>query len=145
MTEQKFDTATAIKMIATDGVCPLNYPFQYNGVMLTGAIRVCRAKTCHRVEAEAYCKDNYRNMVIPDVIMAYLSSTIVEFGVLTDKREVVADDTEAPESKELIDVDSDLTEPSYTLTQRVKVPVDILMNQLDYVDMVTLQYLLGKS
>ncbi len=145
MTEQKFDFETSMKMIVNDGVCPLNYPFQYNGVMLTGATRVCRAKTCHRVEAEAYCKDNYRNMVIPDVIMAYLSSTIVEFGVLTDKREVAIDDTEASETDMQTNVDLDSTEPSYTLTQRVKVPVDILMNQLDYVDMVTLQYLLGKS
>ncbi len=145
MNKQKFDTETALKMIATDGVCPLNYPFQYNGVTLTGAIRTCRAKTCHRVEAEAYCKDNYRNMVIPDVIMAYLSSTIVEFGVLTDKRDVAADDTEESETDTQTNTDSDSPESSYTLTQRVKVPVDILMNQLDYADMAVLQWLLGKS
>ncbi len=143
MNKQKFDTETALKMIATDGVCPLNYPFQYNGVTLTGAVRTCRAKTCHRVEAEAYCKDNYRNMVIPDVIMAYLSSTIVEFGVLTDKSDVVSDDVNETESDEPSNADSN--EHSYTLTQRVTVPVDILMTQLDYADMVTLQYLLGKS
>ncbi len=143
MNKQKFDTATALKMIATDGVCPLNYPFQYNGVTLTGAVRTCRAKTCHRVEAEAYCKDNYRNMVIPDVIMAYLSSTIVEFGVLTDKSDVVSDDVNETESDEPSNADSN--ERSYTLTQRVTVPVDILMTQLDYADMAVLQWLLGKS
>lgn len=143
MNKQKFDTETALKMIATDGVCPLNYPFQYNGVTLTGAIRTCRAKTCHRVEAEAYCKDNYRNMVIPDVIMAYLSSTIVEFGVLTDKSEVASDDVNSIESDEPTDTNSN--ERSYTLTQRVTVPVDILMTQLDYADMAVLQWLLGKS
>ncbi len=150
--ENKFNAAQTMEMIMKDGICPLAYPITFNGTTYDAAMRVTRAKVKHRIEASAFCKDNYRGNDIPDVIMAYLASDIVEFGVLIEQEPeldeplVIENEPESRESDDTSDEDANATpNVKYSLKDRSKLPVDVLINDLDYVDMVMMQHLLGKK
>lgn len=171
MTAKKFDTQETLQMIIEKGICPLAYPIKYEGTTYDVATRVCRAKVSHRVEADAFSRDTYNGKSIPDVIMAYLASTIVEFGQLVEDSESEPKESEkemrielqkeslpdksTSETKNLPDTVTEDTQdkeeqqeqeqPSYSIKNKQKVPVDFLLRELDYVDMVMLQHLLGKS
>lgn len=133
MTEKKLWTSSdVLSLIASDGICPLSYPININGVWLDAAVRTRRAVVGDRIRAACFSRDEYSDKEVPDVITAFLSSTILEFGVLT------------PVTSE----NDDSGEPSfikYSVKNTMTIPVDMLINNCDYVDLVRLQYLLGKS
>jgi hypothetical protein len=107
------------EMIEKHDICPLSTPLEYQGKTVTGARRVRVPVVRDRIEAVRYAKDTFGSEV-SDAIMAGVASSVLVFGAVV-------------ENEQGVHLEGELT-----------LPVDYLINHLEYGEFVNLSILMGK-
>lgn len=110
-------------MIEKHGICPLPYDINYQGRKLNAARRLRVPKVRDRIEAVRFSKDSF-GFEATDAVIAGVAASVLVFGTLV---ETTTDDGE-----------------QVTLEGELPVPVDVLIDQLEYGDFQNLSYLMGK-
>lgn len=106
-------------MIEQYDICPLSAQLEYQGKTITGARRVRVPVIRDRIEAVRYAKDTF-GYEVSDAVMAGVASSVLMFGV------VVEDDK------------------GVRLEAEIALPVDYLVDHLEYGEFVNLSILMGK-
>lgn len=106
-------------MIEQHDICPLTAPLEYQGKTITGARRVRVPVIRDRIEAVRYAKDTF-GYEVSDAVMAGVASSVLMFGA------VVEDDK------------------GVRLEAEMALPVDYLVDHLEYGEFVNLSILMGK-
>ncbi|MCY9855800.1 hypothetical protein [Vibrio mediterranei] len=117
-------------LIYQHDVCPILYPFKYNGKTIDAVVRKHRVKVGDRPKAEKFSQDQY-GFNSGDAITAFLATTVLSFGTL--KEQSVAPTNESKKG-----------DVQYSVEDQVQVPIDVLM-ECDYVDLVHMAWLMAKN
>lgn len=112
-------TKALASMIELHDICPLSAPLEYQGKTITGARRVRVPVVRDRIEAVRYAKDTF-GYEVSDAIMAGVASNVLIFGTLVED------------------------EHGAHLEGEVVLPVDFLVDHLEYGEFVNLSILMGK-
>lgn len=110
----------ALKMIADHDICPLPYFINYQGKQLNAARRLRVPKVRDRIEAVRFAKDSF-GFEASDAILAGVAARVLIFGKLIEEGD------------------------KCRLEDEIEVPVDVLIDQLEYGEFVQLSALMGKS
>lgn len=110
----------ALKMIAEHDICPLPYFINYQGKQLDAARRLRVPKVRDRIEAVRFAKDSF-GFEASDAILAGVAARVLVFGKLVEE------------------------DGKCRLVDEIEVPVDVLIDQLEYGEFVQLSSLMGKS
>lgn len=107
------------KMIEQHDICPLSASLEYQGKIITGARRVRVPVVRDRIEAVRYAKDTF-GYEVSDAVMAGVASSVLMFGTVVED------------------------EHGVHLEGEVALPVDFLVDHLEYGEFVNLSILMGK-
>lgn len=110
-------------MIKKHDICPLPYDINYQGRKLNAARRLRVPKVRDRIEAVRFSKDSF-GFEATDAVIAGVAASVLVFGTLVE--------TTTDEGEQV------------TLEGELPVPVDVLIDQLEYGDFQNLSYLMGK-
>ncbi|AUZ76222.1 MULTISPECIES: hypothetical protein [Aeromonas] len=121
--KQPLTDITIAKMIQKHDICPLPYDINYQGRKLNAARRLRIPKVRDRIEAVRFAKDSF-GFEASDAVLAGVAASVLVFGTLVE--------TTTDEGDQV------------TLEDELPVPVDVLIDQLEYGDFQNLSYLMGK-
>lgn len=110
-------------LIQKHDICPLPYDINYQGRKLNAARRLRVPKVRDRIEAVRFAKDSF-GFEASDAVLAGVAASVLVFGTLVE--------TTTDEGEQV------------TLEGELLVPVDVLIDQLEYGDFQNLSYLMGK-
>lgn len=110
-------------MIEKHGICPLPYDINYQGRKLNAARRLRVPKVRDRIEAVRFAKDSF-GFEASDAVLAGVAASVLVFGTLVE--------TTTDEGEQV------------TLEGEMPVPVDVLIDQLEYGEFIHLSVLMGK-
>ena len=121
--KQELSHTQIASMIEKFGICPFPYDINYQGKKLNAARRLRVPKVRDRIEAVRFAKDSF-GFEATDAIIAGVAASVLVFGTLV---ETTNDDGK-----------------QFSLEGETEVPVDVLIDQLEYVEFIHLNVLMGK-